>query len=1014
MRRFIVTLALLPCADCARHAAPPEVLPRAPAAAVAPAGPTYRFLPARRGTPLGDGAFGIVDPRTVIDGEGNVEHARMVAGERLFGGLPIPARLGGGFLFWDSNRVFRAGTFLGDLEPVAAIPTNAIEVGFGPDALLVRTPGGQRRAYDLHARRVPLSPHGVIHMAGAEDGRSIALDVTGRALASIDGGKTWKDVSRGLGRVPAVHGDSSGLWFELARHQGAWLEPDGTLARRDVPPQQPATDQATLDADRYLTLAVRQGIVLPGRRALVASLMDLFAVDLDTGKVVGRMSLGGTAGICEPLSADEGGLVACYIPGRGVRVFSHVIEPKPRLERVFPEPRTGGVARLEYPAVYYGASTLLVAAPCYGGEAAGVVCERHGGLWTEHDARPLLAGREVLRWVPEEGGGAAAIVARTARPGSRRELALLDVRTRRETVFDQDLDVGRAGTSYFVDRHHTDTGWILQESGVLRGFTQNQSVAVGPNGKVRFGTGPLAQLAPFEGSALAREYGVRLWQTTDYGAHWVEVERPVQDDELQSNVIECSQVGCVLGINPAGTMLRIGWPADPPRARRVVPAQPPTSPATSIAPAPAPPRPTLDCAGLDGRPPKGPVAPPRDGRAKLEAEVTELRRRLERAREVPLTIDERPSDTSLGGAASTALVKNWASVPYFDRFDGPGTDNAIPQALRALALYEAPMNGAVLSMPSLVRSKKPIEVLYTEDFDPARSVMRATGSFAQWQDTTFPDRATTYGFDGEVRPVLSTQPGHANGVILIDGALRFWVGGGKLRPIRLEPYPCRPFGGYVDAHGRLLVACQGEGGATTIEDAETEETISGAPQVFPTDRERLALVESSPTGPIPRDDLDVADTIATARDGGVGILRLPSGSEPASVDDPAWFLSDDPQPVELAPWSTLRIATSPECAKSDDDVRALMQTSTAWVNVAGATGFRTAPGMRALVRWNRDRVCLEAIELGYRGLSAPSAPLHASTEVMLVARFTGEGAGSSLVALTSATSYHEAVRCTLR
>jgi hypothetical protein len=164
---------------------------------------------------------------------------------------------------------------------------------------------------------------------------------------------------------------------------------------------------------------------------------------------------------------------------------------------------------------------------------------------------------------------------------------------------------------------------------------------------------------------------------------------------------------------------------------------------------------------------------------------------------------------------------------------------------------------------------------------------------------------------------------------------------------------------------------------------------------------------------MPLEDFDDADAIGVARDGSPGILRLPSGSEPATTDDPAWLLTKDSPPVEMAPWSTLQLATSPACARGDDGVRALVQTPTTWVNVAGSGGFHITPGMSALVRWSRDRVCLEAIELGYRGVAMSSDPLHQFTEVMLVARFVGQGAGTGLSALSTSTEYHEAVTCKL-
>jgi hypothetical protein len=113
-------------------------------------------------------------------------------------------------------------------------------------------------------------------------------------------------------------------------------------------------------------------------------------------------------------------------------------------------------------------------------------------------------------------------------------------------------------------------------------------------------------------------------------------------------------------------------------------------------------------------------------------------------------------------------------------------------------------------------------------------VLHGAGSFAQWHDVRFNGKELTYGFNGEVRPVLSTQTGHADGVILIDDALQFWVGGGQVRAIPLDPHPspyrsCRVYGGVVDRQGRLLVRCRDDGGATSIVNAKTGEMIFRAP-----------------------------------------------------------------------------------------------------------------------------------------------------------------------------------------
>jgi hypothetical protein len=69
--------------------------------------------------------------------------------------------------------------------------------------------------------------------------------------------------------------------------------------------------------------------------------------------------------------------------------------------------------------------------------------------------------------------------------------------------------------------------------------------------------------------------------------------------------------------------------------------------------------------------------------------------------------------------------------------------------------------------------------------------------------------------------------------------------------------------------------------------------------------------------------------------------------------------------------------------------------------------------MSALVRWSRERVCLEAIELGYGDVPDPAGESHRTTEVMVIARFVGRDPGAGLFAINAWTEYHETVSCKL-
>jgi hypothetical protein len=362
--------------------------------------------------------------------------------------------------------------------------------------------------------------------------------------------------------------------------------------------------------------------------------------------------------------------------------------------------------------------------------------------------------------------------------------------------------------------------------------------------------------------------------------------------------------------------------------------------------------------------------------------------------------------------------RTYANVDYRDHVEGDELPLAHP--LRAVAHYEGPAvvdvstldeyysGGRERSVSRLIQSKKPIDVFLVEDFDPTGRVSEARGSFAQWRPVA--DNEYTDGYDARARPVLSAETGHANGELLVDGALTLWADGqGVVHPV-LGGAKCRPFSGYADGQGKLFLACEG----TTIEAADGSGAVLQLPGLFlgfPQEDTHYKGVGSFP--PVPGQAFYNPDTIGVGKNGHMGVLRLPSGAEPATVDDPAWLLTKDGLPEELAPWSTLQMATSAACAHADDGVRAIVQTPIAWVNVAGASRLPESPGMRALVRWSKERVCLEAIELGYRGVQGSARWRHPVTEVMLVARFVGRDPGAGLVAFNASTAYRETVRCKL-
>ena len=1038
LRRPLLATAVLAAAACT-HARPPAPPPSAEHARAfsGPKVPSYRFLAsgggAMHGAALEGGSVGVIEGamRSVVALDGSVEKARTVAPAFLMGGEPVPARLGGGFLFWSPAVMYRARSFLGPLEPVAHLPTNAIDLAFGPGSLLIIDPGGGRKAYDLDkAQRVPLSPHGVLDIATGDDDRAVAVDASGRALASTDGGKTWKDVTGQLGgRAGRPCAASTQVGFEVSNKDGVWLATDGTMARGPLPDPHPSGAGSTDSGLRQVMAAIQAGIPLPGGQALVARGPQVQTVDLVTGAVLSTRAIE-TGPSCRVLSTEEEGLAVCYqysVKNPSMTVVSHVLGPSPRTEMTF----EGTLAPV------YGAGTLIVSAACDGTHASSVACARRpGGAWTQYDAQPAVdatanpppAGMAAVLtpmpvvWVPREDGGITALATkRPVKPGEQFHVARYDL---------------PAGTPAFFDKviaaleHYR---WIVGRDNALRGFgpaapggPASSTIAVDARGHVETGARDFTDLAAADSThALAGDGAHRLWQTVDGGAHWTEVATPPgkwgrseATVIVGGQAIQCSLVGCVLP-GTGGSWLRIGWPEDPPLARGAGVAAPGASETTSDGGGdrPAPPPEVVTAV---------PAASPAPVLARLRCTL----------RTEPQAVAPHPAGPSREGEESKALFggrlflerrgsETFVNLPYRDQYTGPG-DTIGPQSIGfgLRAILHFPRTGqSTFGVTKLIQDKAAMEAWYVVPFDPSGAVVHGTTPFASWTKAVPALQAQVRGGvdlirlnEGDdlthgARPVLSSRPGHADGVLLGREGLVLWVDAtGAVRPVAASQGR-GTYSGYADAHGKLFVALEGSAGGTEVVEAETGVVRFRVPDALPFYPLLRSRASSYPA--MPMHVFAAPDAVAVAPDGSIGILRIPSGVEPATEDDPALFLSGASAPVELASWSKVEIASSAACQRDHEGYRAVIQTGLPWIAMAGSLGFpfRT-PGMSAMVRWSKDHVCLESVEVGYRQMEDSSSPTD-GLKVMAVARFVGAGAEGGLVGTGREATVREPAKCAL-
>ncbi|HEV8549991.1 MAG TPA: hypothetical protein VGQ57_13200, partial [Polyangiaceae bacterium] len=737
------------------------------------------------------------------------------------------------------------------------------------------------------------------------------------------------------------------------------------------------------------TLAIGGGLPFSAGHSLTAEAAGIFDVDLASGRAtaLSRKLPYGTS--CLPLSLQQKGLFLCSSDVEHASVVvSQALSDNPNVEKKFHG--THGVA--------FGADVLVVGASCSGAKADGVACVRSPGApvkWTEVNVQGALAGNwQLLSWVPKSTGGAAALVLERPAPRVPARLALIDGATGAVTPFDVPFEqvAPRSFGNGMRDL-------VVLENGTLRGFTTTSGLSVDAKGHVTTPTRTFKQLHGAGPFALAADEASRLWQTTDYGDHWLEVARPPFEAELPApkalpngfgdvpRPISCTLAGCILEHESGmGSWLRLGWPVDPPRpGEHAAPAAAgavQTLPAPTIPePRPTPPRPKLRCALANAKAaPTSTAKPPATLRT-----APETKKRAPRDKH-PRT----PSSINYGDAylQDTLLTQGQRGVVRFSRTDGKVDSRAFEP---------------------LVATKAPFEVELVEPFDPAGRIVRTTGSLGAWESFVKAHAAKAsakehplsmrYPSEGHARPVLGAAAGRTDGAVFVDEDFSFWVSRtGKIRPIRPG---CRADSGYVDAHGTLFVACGNRFGATTIEDTEHGRAVLELPWA---DRFRAHSDGAMSFFPPGQQLLPNPDALAAGRDGKLAIIRTASGNEPATVDLPAWLLSAGAPPMELAPWASLEPASSPACAKGDG-YRALIQTSPSWLELDVGGASSGGGGMSAIVRWSPERVCLEAVEIPTQGPDR--------TPRTLVARFTGPGPSAAFVRESLPASGREAATCEL-
>jgi hypothetical protein len=866
--------------------------------------------------PLGKSDMGLlVEGVRIVASGRNMRAASEVAGSHLTHAEPVPARFGGGFLFYNDTSIYWSDRFDGSLKAVAYFPEARLSgVAFSFDRVLVRSSDGQRWMIKIPSgERVSIEPAGLVDLLAREDGLGLALTDTGRLLSSHDAGKSWRDVTSQLKGAPSTLTErDEGIYVTTQEGGAARLESGGRLARVEQVPEAPVKDRDSRwrSGEAPLRMAVRAGVPAEDEgTALVAVQGDLFRISLRTGEIVsvqtGKLPPDAT---CEAVRTSEDALFLCTRHGmtqERLVVSGTLFGKTPQVEQTF----SG------YAPFYVGDDgAIAYAGPCSGAPRDGVVCVRSSaGSWQERGGQSATSDSGVvgpLGYVVPRNDGTAVSLALEAKPPTLTDLATGDVRTFADTDFPSSgrrYGGGKYGGSTAIFRD-----WSFGSDGVLRGWSGARAIVIPPSGAPTSSAfvGDNASYGHSGVHGLGMTQEGRLFQTSDRGLTWTEVAVPPSQATAPGSKrslggMQCGVLGCSMG-----AWVRVGYRDEParPRPRRVE------------------------------------VAPPSEIKTFAEGKLL---------------------------ACETTGPQRGKALPSGDREFGFGAtflpSGVEPAHYMRMSLH--PVNGGeggdgdesakrAMSLPATTGFRHAFS--YVAPFDPTGTIRSGTivsadiAAAARGSNVSVDDLVADFSL-ARVVPVTPVDPAAPDNVLFSNDRLFIELrAGGTRAGLMPEDASLTPISAVeTSADDLVVLASNGSmnavyklargGGLTTVFEWRGGE-----------DSERY------PANP---------DAVGIGPHGEIGVIRMPSGSEPASAGDPARLLLPKGKESKLAPWSTLTLADSPECKADPAGFRATVQVMADWVRIEPSQErSETSSPVMARVRWSETRVCLEGLEVRRKGV----------------------------------------------
>lgn len=510
--------------------------------------------------------------RLIVHEDGSEERAVELLPNSYANAIVLPSRLGGGFLFHSPGggmtQIWRAASWLAQLEPITQIPTIADEIIPGFDRLYVRLSSSNRlMAIDPQSgATLPLGPlppsvsYGQIAFA---DGWRAVVDTDLRGpLVTFDAGTSWRPLRLGErpSTITAVTGDPT-----LFVTGGSYvIDAAGTMTFRPDAARRYTTDKDRDDDDdakpgrppgplgkKPLRAALEDGFPFEGRSAIVARGGALARVSLLDGSVIklAPEAYKDRDASCHAVRLGNGWGFVCGVRDGATTV--HAFAPPLSMKEIWRFAKPRFVAASGNGALVVRGSCTDEAAPASDGrtycirgvDGATRQIRVTGDLGVERVVA-LADGRVVVLVPPRREAGQITVLRGAAVEST--------VALKFPTKPTDSARVAKRGLwlEGFEEREPGVIGGWIEAGGGLVG------VRVSLDGTMKLGemrTDP-------NGALLSGRFGVSVGddgeaaETIDGGMEWTSFEMPDHEIESPPRTRACGPVGCALA-----SWLRVGW-----------------------------------------------------------------------------------------------------------------------------------------------------------------------------------------------------------------------------------------------------------------------------------------------------------------------------------------------------------------------------------------------------------------------------------------------------------------------